>query len=207
MQAGRSHSRIVIGLTGGIGSGKTAVSDELARLGATVVDTDVIAHALTAPGGAALGDIATQFGAEFIDASGALNRARMRERVFGNPAAKAQLEGILHPLIRAACTRALAQASGAYSVLVVPLLVESGAWLPRCARIVVVDCLEATQAQRVQARSQLDAATIARIMQSQAPRSARLAAADDVIFNESLSLAELQIQAGLLHARNLRLVS
>ena len=199
--------QIVIGLTGGIGSGKTAVSDELARLGSSVIDTDLIAHALTAPSGAAIEQIRLQFGENFIAVDGALDRARMRQRVFAHAEAKAQLEGILHPMIRTQCVAALADARGAYSVLVVPLLVESGAWIARCARILVVDCLEETQLARVQSRSKLDATSVQRIMQTQATRSQRRAAADDIIFNESLSLEALHAQTQRLHEHYLRLVS
>jgi len=174
-------------LTGGIGSGKTAVSTTLQSLGAAVVDTDVIAHALTSPGGAAMDAIAAEFGPDFVARDGALDRARMRAVAFEAPAARRRLEAILHPLIRVATETEAQQAAqhAPYVVLVIPLLVEAGNWKQRVDRVLVVDCSEATQIERVQRRSNLDAGTVHRIIAQQTTRQARLAAADDVIVNES----------------------
>jgi dephospho-CoA kinase len=191
-----------IGLTGGIGSGKTAAADQFAVLGAAIVDSDAIAHTLTAPGGAAIDAIARQFGSQYIGPDGALDRQRMRERVFRDRSAKAQLESILHPRIR---ELAMAQADAArawapYVVFVVPLLVESGGWQDRVDRILVIDCSPATQEARVRARSQLDPALVRAIMGQQAPRADRLDAADDVLVNEG-PLGQLGARVQWLHRR------
>ncbi len=199
-------ARLTVGLTGGIGSGKTVVADRLAALGAAVIDTDAIARALTAPGGAAMAPIAAAFGPGCLDPHGALDRARMRERVFGDAAAKARLEAILHPMIRAEAQAAAAGAapSAPYIVFVVPLLVESGGWRDRVDRVLVIDCTVATQEARVSARSGLDAALARTIIDQQASRGQRLAAADDVLFNEG-PLEELMPRVDRLHARYLAL--
>ena len=191
-----------IGLTGGIGSGKTRVADMLAEWGAAVVDTDAIAHDLTAPGGDAIAAIREAFGDAAITADGALNRAWMRDLVFREPDARTRLEGILHPLIGAQTQRAAAQAQGDYLVYVVPLLVESGRWRDRVDRICVVDCDPETQIRRVQSRSGLSAEAIQRIMAAQAARATRLAAADDVIVNDGATTVQaLQARAKVLHDR------
>jgi dephospho-CoA kinase len=179
-----SLNKFSIGLTGGIGSGKSLVADLFARHGASVIDTDLIAHALTAPGGAAMPAIQATFGDAFLTADGALNRAAMREKVFGDPAARRQLEAILHPLIGRETAAAAVTASGPYLIYVVPLLVESGKWRDRVNRIVVVDCSEAVQRARVMKRSQLTQAQVEAIMKTQATRAARLAVADDIITND-----------------------
>ncbi|HTT10172.1 MAG TPA: dephospho-CoA kinase [Burkholderiaceae bacterium] len=176
----------VVGLTGGIGSGKTMVSAALQSLGAAVVDTDLIAHALSAPGGAAMAAIAAEFGPEFVAPDGALDRARMRTLAFENRAAKQRLEAILHPLIRQATedeARRVA-AVAPYVVLVIPLLVETGNWRQRVDRVLVVDCPTEVQIERVQRRSGFDADAVRRIIAQQATREARLDAADDVIVNQ-----------------------
>jgi dephospho-CoA kinase len=173
----------IVGLTGGIGSGKSAAADRFATLGATVVDTDAIAHALTAAGGAAMPAIREAFGAGVVTADGSLDRAAMRTLAFSQPAARERLEAILHPMIRAESARRCAAAPGAYVILAVPLLIESGNYRDRCDRICVVDCPEALQIERVRARSGLDEAQIRAIMGAQASRAGRLAAADDVIDN------------------------
>ena len=134
--------KFVVGLTGGIGSGKSAAADEFARRGATVVDTDAIARELTEPGGAALPHIKSLFGDAFVGAGGAMDRDAMRSRVFSDPVAKQALEGLLHPMIRAEAERRTAAAEGSYVVQVVPLLVESGDYRKRVARVLVVDCPE-----------------------------------------------------------------
>lgn len=173
-----------IGLTGGIGSGKSKVADWLAQWGATVIDTDVLAHQLTAPAGAALSQIVQQFGPQMLDSQGALDRAQMRAHVFANPQARRQLEAILHPLIQAEALAQIKAAQGCYVVAVIPLLVESGHWNHYFDQICVVDCDEPTQIKRVQARSGLAVEQIKQIMKAQATRAQRLAAADVVITND-----------------------
>jgi len=190
----------VVGLTGGIGSGKSAAADEFARLGASVVDADAIAHELTRPNGAAITAIRRAFGDEAIAADGSMDRKRVREIVFADLAAKARLEGILHPLIRAESGRRLEAARGPYAVLVVPLLIESGDYRKRVHRVAVVDCSEEQQVARVGARSGLSPDEVRRIIGTQASREERRAAADDVIDNSG-TLAALHQQIAALHAR------
>ncbi len=194
----------VIGLTGGIGSGKSAAADEFARLGATLVDTDVIAHALTAPGGAAIEAVRALFGDAVIDASGAMDRGKVRARVFADPPARKQLEAILHPLIRRESAARVAAATGAYVVLVVPLLVESANYRRRVDRVLVVDCPVELQVARVRARSGLSEDEARRIIAAQVSRETRLAAADDVIDNSG-TLESLYAQVAQLHQRYLAL--
>ncbi|MEW5862374.1 MAG: dephospho-CoA kinase [Pseudomonadota bacterium] len=188
----------VVGLTGGIGSGKSAAAEHFARLGVAVVDTDVIAHELTRAGGAAIGAIRAQFGDAVIAPDGAMDRAKMRALVFADPQAKRRLEALLHPMIRAEAERRIAAARTPYVVLVVPLLVESGDYRARVQRVLVVDCPEALQIERVVARSGLTPAEVEAILRSQASRQARLAAADDVIDNSG-DLAALHKQVEKLH--------
>jgi dephospho-CoA kinase len=194
----------VVGLTGGIGSGKSAASEEFARLGAAVVDTDAIAHELTAAGGAAIEAVRRALGDEYIDGSGAMDRAKVRARVFSDPAARARLEAALHPRIRAESERRIAGASAPYVVHVVPLLLESGEYRRRVARVLVVDCAPELQAARVRRRSGLADEEILRIIAAQMPRNARLAAADDVIDNSG-GIDALHKQVAALHARYLEL--
>lgn len=201
-----SAQRFSVGLTGGIGSGKTTVANLLGELGAALIDTDAIAHQLTAPGGLAIADIAAVFGAGFIDANGAMDRARMRSHVFGNHAARLQLEAILHPLIRRETTRAAECADGAYLVFVVPLLVESGTWTGRTSRVLVVDCDEEVQIARVMARNALQRHEVEAIMAAQASRPARLMVADDVIENNG-SAEQLVAPVQALHATYLKLAA
>lgn len=190
-----------IGLTGGIGSGKSRVADFLSEFGASVIDTDVLAHELTARDGAAIDPIRAQFGSAVIDADGALDRAAMRDLVFADPLARQRLEAILHPLIFSLASQRAESAQGCYLVFVVPLLVESGRWGDRVDRICVVDCDPETQVQRVQSRSGLTSDAIARIMSVQASRAQRLDAADDVICNDAhTTLSMLRQQALDLHA-------
>ncbi|MBV6475589.1 MAG: Dephospho-CoA kinase [Rhodocyclaceae bacterium] len=196
----------IVGLTGGIGSGKSAAATLFEQLGATVVDTDAIAHALTAPGGAAIVPIRAAFGDEVIDARGALDRAAMRRKVFADASAKARLEGILHPMIRAEADRRSAAARSAYVVLVVPLLVESGGYRSRVQRVAVVDCPEEMQVARVMARSGLSAEDARAIMAAQVDRQARLAVADDVIDNGG-ELAALRPQVEALHRRYIEMAA
>ncbi len=193
-----------IGLTGGIGSGKSFVADLFALQGASIVDTDVIAHQLTAPGGRAMPAIRDAFGADFINADGSLNRAAMRARVFTDGDAKRRLEAILHPLIGADTDAAAQRADGDYVIFVVPLLVESGRWVDRVDRVLVVDCPEALQIARVMQRSQLPAAQVEAIMASQASREQRLAVADDVIVNDG-ERAAVEAAVARLHAQYLAL--
>ena len=191
--------RFSVGLTGGIGSGKTTVADMFAAHGAAVVDTDLIAHALTAPDGAAMPAIATAFGADFLTAAGALDRTKMRAAVFTDAAVKMRLEAILHPMIRIETERAAAEAGGTYLLYVVPLLVESGKWRTRVDRILVVDCPESLQVARVMQRNAMSEADVLAIMAAQAGRAARLAAADDVIVNDG-DAARLAPHVARLHA-------
>ena len=191
-----------IGLTGGIGSGKSTVAGMLAARGAAVIDADAISRSLTATGGRAIAAIAQVFGRNMIDAQGALDRQAMRQEVFKNPESKKQLEAIIHPLV-SQITQEQAQAAihAGQHVLVfdVPLLVESGErWRKQVDRVVVVDCDAQTQRQRVVARSGLALDEIDRIMAQQAPRSARLAVADAVIFNQDLPLSELEAKVAQL---------
>jgi dephospho-CoA kinase len=189
--AGLSSTRLRIGLTGGIGSGKSTVARLLQAHGATLVDTDLIARQLTLSGGAAIAAIASRFGADYIDPSGALDRVRMRERVFADPSAKLQLEAVLHPLIGLETERQAASAAGTAVVFDVPLLVESARWRDKVDRVLVVDCREATQVARVISRSGWTADAVAAVMAQQATRAQRRAAADAVVFNDEISLEEL----------------
>lgn len=194
----------LVGLTGGIGSGKSAAADRFAELGATLVDTDVIAHALTAPGGQAINAIRAQFGDAVIAPSGALDRKAMRDLAFADPAARTQLEAILHPAIRVESERQCRIATTPYVVLVVPLLVESPRYRERCNRVCVVDCPPELQIARVKARNGLDEAQIRAIIATQASRDARLALADDIVENAG-DLAALHEQVDRLHLRYLDL--
>ena len=195
---------LVVGLTGGIGSGKSAAADAFEKLGATVVDTDAISHELTGPGGAAIPEVKRLFGSAFVDASGAMNRKRMRDLVFSDPEEKQRLEALLHPMIRAESARRIAAAKGPYSVHVVPLLIESAGHRERVGRVLVVDCPEALQISRVRQRSGLPDGEIRRIMASQVQREKRLAAADDIIDNSG-TIAAMQQQVRQLHEKYLQL--
>ena len=190
-----------IGLTGGIGSGKSTVARLLVQHGATLVDTDLIARQLTRPGGAAIGAIAEAFGADLIDAGGALDRARMREVVFTDAAKKRRLEAILHPLIGLETDRQARAAGRGVVVFDVPLLVESGRWRAKVDKVLVVDCLEATQVARVVARSGWAASAVEAVIAQQAPRARRRACADAVIFNDAIDPAALAAQVRALWQR------
>ncbi|MDN4575450.1 dephospho-CoA kinase [Pandoraea cepalis] len=192
-----------IGLTGGIGSGKTTVANLFATHGIAIIDTDAIAHSITAPGGAAMPAIRREFGDAFVAPDGALDRARMRDAVFTDDAARARLEAITHPLIRTECERAASDAQGPYLIFVVPLLVESGKWRERVQRVLVVDCTEQTQIARVMSRNGFTRDQVQAIMARQASRAQRLAAADDVIDNDALH-APLAPQVDRLHAAYLK---
>ena len=195
--------KLVVGLTGGIGSGKSAAADEFARLGAAVVDTDRIAHELTESGGAAIAALERIFGKDMIGPSGAMDRRKMRERVFADAAAKKALEALLHPMIRDESRRRIQAAQAPYVVHVVPLLVESADYRGRVDRVLVVDCPEALQIERARARSALPEADVRAIMASQATRAERLAAADDVIDNSG-TLDALRKQVAALHRKYLQ---
>jgi dephospho-CoA kinase len=193
-----------IGLTGGIGSGKSTVAGMLAVRGAAVIDADAISRSVTAPGGRAIAPIAQAFGLEMIDAHGAMDRQAMREQIFQNADAKAKLEAIVHPLvsmITAEQAQAALQNGQRCLVFDVPLLVESGErWRKQVDRVVVVDCDAATQRQRVVARSGLAVEEIDRIIALQASRAQRLACADVVIFNQGMSLSELEAEVAQVAA-------
>jgi dephospho-CoA kinase len=173
----------LIGLTGGIGSGKTTVAERFAALGASVVDTDEISRSLTAAGGGALAALREAFGPRYFRADGALDRDAMRTLAFEDPESRGRLESILHPAIRAAADAAVAAARGPYAMLVVPLLFETRGYADRVARTLAVDCAEEVQVKRAMARSSLAEAAVRAIMQAQWPRWRRLQAADDVVWN------------------------
>jgi len=184
-----------IGLTGGIGSGKSTVLAMLQELGAVAIDADAISRATTAPGGRAIALIAQKFGADFITADGALDRVKMRERAYAHPEARRDLEQIIHPLVGEEIGRQVdaAFAAGARCIVFdIPLLVESGRWRREVDRVLVVDCEPETQVARVTARSGLGPDEVRAIIAAQAPRGLRLAAADLVICNERLSLEALR---------------
>ncbi|NML35167.1 dephospho-CoA kinase [Paraburkholderia antibiotica] len=189
----------VVGLTGGIGSGKSTVANLFAMRGVPLIDTDLIAHRITAPRGIAMPHIAAEFGEEFVAADGSLDRARMRSLVFSDEAARKRLEGITHPLIRAETEREQHEAHGPYVMVVVPLLVESGTWKERVNRVLTVDCTVETQIARVMNRNGFSREQVLAIIARQATREARLAAADDVIFNDNVPLEELEMQVDATH--------
>ena len=202
--AGHTVSDIVIGLTGGIGSGKSTVADLFAAQGVAVVDTDLIAHDLTGPTGAAMPEILAAFGDSVRQPNGGLDRVAMRRQVFADPQVRQRLEGILHPRIRSEAERRCRLATTPYVLLVVPLLIESGAYRDRVRRVLVVDCDEATQVARVVARSGLSPDEVRRIIATQLARAERLAAADDVIVNMA-GVVALEPQVLAMHERYLRL--
>jgi len=193
----------VVGLTGGIGSGKSSAADEFARLGATIVDTDLIAHELTGRNGLAVPEIKKLFGEKAIGPDGAMDRQKMREHVFSDPAAKKKLEALLHPMIRAESERRIAAAAGPYVIHVVPLLVESGNPRRGVDRVLVVDAPAQAQLARVRVRSALRADEVSAIIAAQAGRAERLAAADDVIDNGG-TLDALRKQVAALHRKYLQ---
>jgi dephospho-CoA kinase len=186
-----------LGLTGGIGSGKSTVAQMLVKRGAALVDADAVARSVTAPGGLAIEPIRAEFGQDYIGPDGAMDRERMRALAFSVPGAKQRLEAIVHPLVGQETQR---QAQAAFSagkacvVFDIPLLVESGHWPQKLNRILVVDCSPETQIARVMQRSGLARDAIEKIMAAQAPRSRRLRAADAVIYNDGLTLAQLEAQ-------------
>ena len=197
----------LIGLTGGIGSGKTAVSDLLGELGAGIIDTDLISHQITAPNGKAIPLIAKAFGADFIDPQGALIRSKMRTLVFENPGARKVLEQITHPLIQEETSKQafeLAKSGVPYLVFVVPLLIESGSWVNLIDYLVVVDCPEEVQIQRVMHRNNMTRSDVENILKAQTNRNTRLEAANAVIENQG-SLDALKSEVLSLHQQLLKI--
>lgn len=195
---------LVVGLTGGIGSGKSEAAALFAARGAPVIDTDAIAHALVAPGQPALQTIAKAFGTEALQPDSSLDRAWMRQRIFTDPTARQTLENILHPLIREEVRQSLARnADAAYQIVMVPLLFETGAYAQLIHRSLLIDCDEALQISRAMARSRLSEAEVRAIMATQWSRTQRLAAADDVIRNDG-SLQELAEQVQAKHEKYIK---
>ena len=195
-------TRLRVGLTGGIGSGKSTVAGLLVKHGALLIDTDAIARELTLPGGAAIEPIRAAFGATFIDASGALDRFRMRELAFNDASAKHRLEAILHPLIGTETERRFDASAQAVVVFDVPLLVESGVrWRRKVDAVLVVDCLETTQIERVILRPGWTRESATAVVAQQASRAARRACADAVIYNERISLEHLAVEVSSLWQR------
>ena len=192
----------VVGLTGGIGSGKSAAAAEFERLGAAVVDTDAIAHELTEAGGRAIPELRRVFGPAAVDASGAMDRGRMRARVFADPATKEALEALLHPMIREESQRRIAATHAPYVIHVVPLLVESPDYRRRVDRVLVIDAPEELQVERVRSRSGLSETEVRAVVAAQATRAQRLAAADDVLENRG-TIEALREQVAALHRRYL----
>lgn len=188
---------LVIGLTGGIGSGKTVVSDCFARLGAPIIDTDLLARELVEPGQPALAEIVAEFGPDCLDSDGRLQRSHLRERVFADPTGRRRLEAILHPRIRALARERIARLTAPYGLLVIPLLAETG-MTDLVDRVLVVDAPEAEQIRRMMARDGIDEIQARRILAAQANRSQRLALADDVLENIG-DLDELDRQVAALH--------
>lgn len=191
-----------VGLTGGIGSGKSTVAECFAAHGVPVIDTDVVARELTAPGGAALDAIRAAFGGAVMRADGTLDRAALRRRIFSDADARHQLEAILHPRIRQIVAQTLATLTAPYALIVIPLLVETGGYRDVLSRVLVIDCPEDLQIARVMARSGLAQDEVKAILAAQAGRAERLAAADDVILNTT-SPEALRTQVATLHRRYL----
>ena len=186
-----------LGVSGGIGSGKSTVCEILGRLGASVIDADAISRASTAVGGSAIAAIRATFGADFIDATGAMDRAHMRQLVFSDPQARARLEAIVHPLIAQGVERQAAEAvaRGARCIVFdIPLLVESRHWRKSLHRVLIVDCQVQTQVDRVGQRSGLSAPEVQGIIGAQSTRAQRLQAADFVIFNEGKDLFQIECE-------------
>ncbi|HVG05068.1 MAG TPA: dephospho-CoA kinase [Burkholderiaceae bacterium] len=197
-----------VGLTGGVGSGKSTIAAMLSKRGAGVVDADAIAHELTRPGGSAIDALRESFGPDAISADGSLDRARMRTRVFADPSARKQLESLLHPLIRLVMHERVVKlmADGSlYAVFVVPLLIEGGNWQGYVDRILLIDCSEAAQLARVCTRAGIDESTARKIIASQASRQQRLFVADDVLLNEA-PLNQIELRVERLHQAYLRSV-
>ena len=188
------HPCVRLGLTGGIGSGKSTVAALLVEFGATLIDADAISRASTAAGGSAIEAVRTAFGDEFITADQAMDRDRMRARIFADPTARAKLEAIIHPIVRAEIDQQLAALPRGVAVLDLPLLAESSAWRERCDLIWVVDCAPETQIRRVMQRNGWPRSQVEAVLAAQASREQRLAIADCVINNEGVTLDELGVQ-------------
>ena len=197
---------LIVGLTGGIGSGKTTAANYFSALGACVIDTDKIAHELTRSGGKAMGGIRQTFGEQFIATDGALNRKEMRSLVFYDSDSRHKLEAILHPLIRDEVVQRIALSSAPYIIVAVPLLLETDGYHEIIHRVLVVDCSERDQIARATARAGLDEQTVRVIMAAQLPRNERLRQADDVIVNDA-DLPNLERQVEALHRKYLVLAS
>ena len=195
-----------VGVTGGIGSGKSSAAALFAERGAGIVDTDDIAHEMTRPGGRAMPTIITAFGPGIAAADGSLDRAAMRQRVFAEPAQRKVLEGILHPLIRAEARDRVNSSTAPYVMLVVPLLLETGGYPDLVRRVLVIDCEESQQISRTMQRSALTEEAVLAIMAAQLPRQQRLAGADDVLLNDG-DLSRLRSQIDSLHDRYLALAA
>lgn len=190
-----------LGLTGGIGSGKSTVAALLQQRGAFIIDADAISRACTLFGGSAMPAISSVFGADFVGADGGINRQRMRDHVFSNSEARRTLEAIIHPLVSAEVERLAASSNANCLVFDIPLLVESPVWRHRLDRIVVVDCSRATQVRRVSLRNAWDSATIESVISNQSPRDQRLGAADLVLFNDTDRIEPLQQSVNTLAQR------
>ncbi len=203
---GLTQKPFLVGLTGGIGSGKTTVADQFSALGVTLVDADLIAHQMTAPNGPAMPALIAAFGADIAAADGRMDRSVMRDKVFKDPSARARLEALLHPMIRAESDRQIAAARSPYVMTVVPLLIETGGHKKRVQRVLVVDCPEEVQIARVMARSALPRDQVLAIMKAQASRAQRLAAADDVVDNGGEAGA-IAAQVQMLHRQYLKLAA
>jgi dephospho-CoA kinase len=186
------NAAFCIGLTGGIGSGKSTVAQTLVQLGAVLIDSDAIAREIALPGGVAIAPLQTEFGADVLDENGGLNRARMREMAFSDTSVKRRLEAILHPLIGIETERRAAAAGQQVRVFDVPLLVESTRWRSRVNKVLVVDCSNATQTARVTQRSGWSVEMVQAVISQQASREKRRACADAVIFNDGISLIQLK---------------
>jgi dephospho-CoA kinase len=194
------NTPFIVGLTGGIGSGKSAVADAFAALGIDVTDTDRLAHELTAPGAPGLAAIAAGMGSQWLQADGTLDRAALRRKTFTDASTRARLEAILHPLIGDAALAAVAHWTGPYGILVVPLLLERGGLASIVSRILVVDCAEDEQIRRVRARSGLTEDEVRAIMSTQLGRAERIARADDVLDNSG-ALADIAAKVAALDQR------
>lgn len=197
---------LVVGLTGGVGSGKTTAAMRFAVLGAGVVDTDAISHQLTAPGGGAIAAIRQNFSESFITEEGALNRKLMRRLVFHDSNARRKLEAILHPMIRTEAARRVGLLSTPYTIIVVPLLLETRSYLGIIQRVLVVDCSECAQIARAAARPGMDEKTVRAIMATQLSREERLAQADDVVVNDA-DLSHLEREVDAMHGKYLVLAN
>ena len=193
-----------VGLTGGIASGKSSAAKCFEELGAAVVDTDAIAHELTRPGTPAMAKIAHAFGPAFVAPDGSLERAKMRQLVFSDPQARARLEAILHPLIREQAQARIAATQQPYVIVVVPLLLETGAYRDLVQRVLVVDCSEEQQVERAMRRNRLEEAQVRAILAAQLPRTERLKRADDVIDNNG-GVEAMRRQVEAMHAKFLAL--